>query len=137
MADRVLADTGALLAALEPRDQYHARARDIAQRHLAGGGRFVCTTLILSELYTLLLARHGPGRAVPAFGAFLQDPAYEHRGVDLELVQRAHGSWLERFDDQSFSLTDAVSFEVMRIERIPVAFAFDHHFVTAGFALLE
>jgi len=45
-------------------------------------------------------------------------------------------AWLGRFSDQRFSLTDAVSFEVMRREQISRAFAFDQHFVTAGFELL-
>lgn len=44
--------------------------------------------------------------------------------------------WLDRFHDQPFSLTDAVSFELMRRERVTHAFAFDPHFVTAGFELV-
>jgi predicted nucleic acid-binding protein len=45
--------------------------------------------------------------------------------------------WLERFRDQHFSLTDAVSFELMRQERVATAFAVDTDFVTAGFELLS
>jgi predicted nucleic acid-binding protein len=44
---------------------------------------------------------------------------------------------LDRFGDQRFSLTNAVSFEVMRRLRLSRAFAFDHHFVVAGFEPLE
>ena len=42
---------------------------------------------------------------------------------------------LRRYDDQDFSLIDAVSFAVMQERNITEAFAFDHHFLTAGFAL--
>jgi predicted nucleic acid-binding protein len=45
--------------------------------------------------------------------------------------------WLERFDDQRFSLADAVSFEVMRREKVKQAFAFDQRFEIAGFALVR
>jgi predicted nucleic acid-binding protein len=43
---------------------------------------------------------------------------------------------LARFADQELSLIDAVSFEVMRRNRLTHAFAFDRRFETAGFALL-
>ena len=44
--------------------------------------------------------------------------------------------WLRPFDDQMFSLTDAVSFEVMRVRRIAEAFTFDRHFATAGYRMV-
>jgi predicted nucleic acid-binding protein len=43
---------------------------------------------------------------------------------------------LERFGDQEFSLTDAVSFQLMRSHRVTIAFAYDEDFRTAGFGLL-
>ncbi len=46
-------------------------------------------------------------------------------------------AWLVRFQDQPFSLVDAVSFEVMRAEGVRSAFAFDRHFEIAGFELLR
>lgn len=52
-------------------------------------------------------------------------------------LEAAKGNWLERYADQRFSLTDAVSFELMKREKLTHAFAFDPHFVTAGFALLR
>jgi predicted nucleic acid-binding protein len=57
--------------------------------------------------------------------------------VDSALVSDSVTHWLNRFRDQAFTLVDAVSFEVMKRERITHAFAFDHHFTVAGFALLD
>lgn len=57
--------------------------------------------------------------------------------VTPALVSEAKSNWLDRFHDPSFTLADAVSFESMRREGITQAFAFDQHFVTAGFELLE
>ena len=69
-------------------------------------------------------------------GALLRDPAYDWRDAGVELLESAVTDWLERFADQRFSLTDAVTFELMRRERLRQAFAFDQDFRTAGYELL-
>lgn len=136
MPGRALADTSALLALAARDDQYHQRAYQIAAGFIAAGGRLVGTALILAELHTLLLRRATPAAARAGLDALLADPAYQWLDVPVTLEQAATDSWLARFQDQRFSLTDAVSFEVMRRERIRLAFAFDQDFVTAGFELL-
>lgn len=132
-----LVDTSALLALGAPRDQHHERAVTIARNFLAGNGRLVGTTLVLGEFHGLALQRQGPETARAALAQLLDDPVYEWVGVSLDLVRDAASAWLDRFRDQRFSLADAVSFEVMRREKIHTAFAFDRHFVTAGFELLD
>jgi hypothetical protein len=133
---RALVDTGALLALAAPRDQYHEQAVAVLQDFLARGGRLTGTTMVLGELHVLLLQRRGPGPARAVLTALLADPAYEWVDTTRELVEEAVARWLARFPEQRFSITDAVSFEVMRREGLRQAFAFDTHFVIAGFALL-
>jgi len=53
-----------------------------------------------------------------------------------EYEAAAQMEWLERYADQDFSLTDAVSFAVMADRGIREALAIDHHFVVAGFAVV-
>lgn len=137
MSASVLVDTSALLAVASPRDQYHDAAVGAARRHLAAGGRFLGSTLVLAELHGHLLSRRGPGPARVVVAALLEDPAYAWEGVTADLIGSAVSRWLERFGDQRFSLTDAVSFELMRVRRLSVAFAYDEHFRAAGFALLS
>ncbi len=134
---RASVDTSALLAAASPQDQYHHDAVAIGRRFLAGGGRWLGTTLVLAELHGHLLRRHGPAPARTVIRRLLGDPSYEWVEASPTLVRDAVTAWLERFHDQRFSLTDAVTFEVMRRERISEAFAFDQDFVTAGFELLR
>ena len=84
-----------------------------------------------------MLYARGPGDARDSVARLLADPAHDWLPVDQDLMQHAVARWLVRFPDQRFSLTDAVSFEVMRRERVTHAFAFDKHFETAGFKLLD
>jgi len=53
-----------------------------------------------------------------------------------EYEESAVADWLEKFDDQDFSFTDAVSFAVMSDRGVREALALDYHFVTAGFAVI-
>ena len=121
---------------VHPRDQHHAEAVAIGRRFLLGRGRWVGTTLVLAELHTHLLRARGPALARKHVKELLEDHTYQWVDAPADLVHYAIEAWLERFGDQRFSLTDAVSFEVMRREKIEAAFAFDRHFVTAGFGLL-
>jgi len=133
---RVAVDTGALLALASSRDQYHKRARSTLLQLQAAGTRFVGHALVLGELHGHLIRRVEPTDARRLVVGLLHDKAFEWRDVGPELIGRACASWIERFVDQHFSLTDALTFELMRSERITHAFAFDQDFVTAGFSLL-
>jgi uncharacterized protein len=134
---RAAIDTGALLALASSRDQYHSRAVATETRFRRGGGRWVGSTLVLGELHGHLIRRIAPDTARRTVAALLADPAFEWHGATPELLQGAIDRWLTRFADQTFSLTDAVTFELMRRERMSAAFAYDKDFVTAGFELLD
>lgn len=57
---------------------------------------------------------------------------YHARAVEIMGQHRAIGGTFV-----STTLVDAVSFKVMRAEKVAAAFAFDHHFEVAGFELLR
>ncbi len=134
---RAAIDTSALLALANPRDQYHDRAVATARRFIGLGGRWMGSVLILAELHGHLLRWRGPVVARQVLAAVRRDPAYVWHPVEPELIDQAVVEWLERFSDQHFSLTDAVTFALMRRERLDEAFAFDHDFQVAGFELLS
>ncbi|MBA3258410.1 MAG: hypothetical protein H0T68_02955 [Gemmatimonadales bacterium] len=94
------------------------------------------SALVLAEFHAHLLRWRDPGFARGLTEHLMADPAYQWMDVSIELVEAAIAGWLGRFDDQRFSLTDAVNFELMRRERLTVAFAFDADFRTAGYELL-
>jgi predicted nucleic acid-binding protein len=96
----------------------------------------VSSVLVLAEFHAHAVRRRGPRAARAAVANLLSDAGYEWLDVPVAVAIEAVARWLDRFQDQPFSLTDAVSFELMRRERLTHAFAFDQHFVTAGFQLL-
>lgn len=134
---RAAVDTSALLALASSRDQYHARAVAIESRFRGAGGRWLGSILVLAELHGHLIRRIEPAVATRAVAALLADPAFEWRDASVELIKGAVQQWMGRYADQRFSLTDVVTFELMRRERLRRAFAFDQDFVTAGFTLLS
>jgi predicted nucleic acid-binding protein len=133
---RAAIDTGALLALANPRDQYHEAAVRIARGFMARGGTWVGTALVLAELHGHLLRWRPPATAAQLLGAITADRGYDWRDATLDLLDGALHGWIHRIADQRFSLTDAVTFELMRRERLTEAFAFDDDFRVAGYRLL-
>jgi predicted nucleic acid-binding protein len=133
---RAFIDTSALLALSRAGDQYHARAVRATEAHLTGGGRYVGTTLVLAELHAHLKRLRGLTPAREVIARLVADPIHDWREVGADIVSAAVQQWLVKFYDQDFTLTHAVSFEVMKREGVAHAFAFDHHFEVAGFELL-
>ncbi|MEO5568788.1 MAG: hypothetical protein ABIR92_09860, partial [Gemmatimonadaceae bacterium] len=97
----------------------------------------VGTVLVLAELHGHLLRRTDPVTARRVVHGLQSDRAFEWHDVTGDLVARALEAWIGRFADQRFSLTDAVTFELMKREKLTRAFAFDADFTTAGFRLLD
>lgn len=134
MSDRqVLADTGAWLALFHRRDQYHESALPQFRSFREEKTELVVTDLILAELHLHLLHGFGPKIAREYLGTIKSDPLVAEVYTDAELQRAAVSDWLERYGDQRFSFTDAVSFAAMADLGIQAAFTFDEHFRVAGF----
>ena len=129
---KLLADTGALLALFNPRDQLHRRAKQFAARERAT--RFVLTDLIVSETVTRLRSRLDAAHAADVGAALLHSRRYEVIFVDTRLLEAGLAE-MRRFADKRLSLADAVSFSVIRDLALDGAFAFDRDFRDCGFAM--
>jgi len=128
-------DTSAWVAVTDSSDQFHAPAAAFYRQAFAGYDRLVTTSLVLAETYALLRRGLAAGQVLYWLDGLLGSARVEVAHTDRGLIDRAR-SMLARYEDQSFSLADAVSFAVMRERGIREAFAFDQHFRTAGFALV-
>lgn len=128
----ILIDTGYLIAVMRPRDQLHPRALAWSR---ALHDRLLVTEYVLWETINelcapperaavhLMLAEVRADRSCRVVDA---TPALFEAGVRLH-AQRADKAW---------SLTDCISFHLMREQGITGALAYDHHFEQAGFDAL-
>ncbi len=136
MKGALFLDTSGWLAAISARESAHERARDAYAAQVSAGGTLVTTALVLAEMHALVLRFLGPAAALRFLDGVAADPSHEVIDVDRDLRLAAVERWLRRFADHDFSLTDAVSFEVMRRGKIRRAIALDRHFAAAGFELV-
>jgi predicted nucleic acid-binding protein len=112
----------------------HQAVADALRRHVTAGARIVTSNLVVAETHVLLRRRVGRSAAT-AFVHGVGEPPNVVVYATPDLEAAAVRDWLDRFDDQAFSLTDAVSFAIMTERRIGTALALDRHFRVAGFQL--
>jgi uncharacterized protein len=127
-------DTSALIALLNPRDQYHTEMEAYLKERtepLQG----ILSNLILTELLTFF-SRHGDLKVVLTFQERLMaDPLFELVWVDQGYHHSAT-QLLKKYRDQNLSFVDASSFAIMKERRLETALSFDDDFKKAGFGTL-
>jgi len=97
----------------------------------------VSTPLVVAEMHTLIVRWRGPQAGAYFLETVFETGTHTLAPLDEALFQAALSRWIRKFADKPVSLADAVSFEVMRRERITQALTYDRHFVDAGFAILK
>lgn len=133
-SERVFVDTGAWIGLAEVRDPYHERAVifwDTLSRH---GARIVTSVPVVIETFTFLDRRGSRELALRWRDGLQAIPRFQVLSctrADLEAACKL----LDRKDHERVSLVDAISFVLIRRERIRIAFAFDTHFAAAGIRL--
>lgn len=131
-SERFFLDTGFVIARFNRRDQYHDKAKELAGI-ISAGQELWTTDAILLEIAA---AFSHPSQRPIALSLWDQF----HGGSVRYRVVEAAGSRLaqavELFRDradQSWSLTDCLSFVVMNEQQLSDALSADHHFQQAGF----
>jgi predicted nucleic acid-binding protein len=131
----IFVDTGYWIAQLNPKDELHQRAQEVASG--LGRVRYVTSEWVLTELLNGLAGR---GTSLRQRGAELimtlrkrSDMAVIPATSD---VFRAGVQLYAGRPDKAWGLTDCTSFLIMRSRGIQEALAHDHHFQQAGFVPL-
>jgi len=129
-------DTSYLIALENGDDQYHG----IASRHWSelaksSSHSFVTSSYVFVEVVTLLNNRRLHSKAVELGKNLLTSRLFTLVHVDEELFDEA---WVhfQKHKDKKYSLTDCVSFLLMKRLAIIEALTFDKHFSQAGFVKL-
>lgn len=129
----VFVDTGYLIALEDADDGNHPAARE-HREGLREMPPLVTTSYVLVEVVTFFNARRQNRKAVELGEALLTSPSVETLHVGEALLRRGLDLLGQR-PDKRYSLTDCVSFVVMRERGMSVAFAFDRHFEQEGFVI--
>jgi len=130
----VFVDTGALVARVPPRDQYHRASRRGWDTLENVEIKLFSSEHVLDEVTSLLGRQAGANYAA----RWARDHLASNEIVWLNASRDDwHDAfrWLEKFSDQKLSLTDCLSFALMRREGMGAVFGFDHQFELAAFEL--
>jgi predicted nucleic acid-binding protein len=128
-------DTSGWFAALSPKEPQHKVALATYRRWIDAGARLLTTNLVVAEMQILVSRFRGPPEGLRFLDSLYQDPTHTVLFIDRELERAAIDRWLRRFQDQRLSLTDAVSFEVMREHDVRLVLALDAQFALAGYEM--
>lgn len=126
-------DTSAWFALLIANNQHHADVSTAYRQVYGAGASFVTTSLVLGELYTLLVTRT---QNVTDYWSFWEKV---HASTRIRVYHPTPQQMDAAFDllrhrsDKTYSFVDATSFVVMRSEGLSAALTLDRHFAQEGF----
>jgi len=128
----VFADTFYFLALLDSREDRHSQAAKVSSDpHL----HIVTTEWVLAEFGDAYCHPNDRADFVGLYRSLLNHPRIKIVPGETRLFQRGV-DFFEQRHDKEWSLTDCLSFVVMRDERITQALTGDKHFEQAGFTAL-
>ncbi len=133
---RLFADTFYWIALLSRRDAWHAQVTAFSQA-LTDADRVWTTDAIFVEVLAAFSAggAHLRQEAVLLIDELLNDPS-------VHVVEATRSLFLDGLSlyrvrpDKEYSLTDCMSMQVMRRERLTDILTNDHHFTQEGFTIL-
>src|SRR5262245_53540015 len=111
---KVFADTAFFVAGLNARDQHHEAANRLAIDY---AGQVVTSYWVLLEAANYFAASLNRGTAGKLIDAVLTDPQVECVQPDAEAFSSGLSLYRDRLD-KDWSLTDCISFNLMRERRI-------------------
>lgn len=128
----VFVDTGYWLALELANDINHHAALQHWQRAIQSLPPLLTTSYVFDEVMTFFNSRGLHGKAVQVGTTLLHSPSLQLIHVDEALFYDGW-AYFQKHRDKEYSLTDCISFVVMQQHAITTAYAFDKHFVQAGF----
>jgi hypothetical protein len=131
----IFVDTSYLIALFNPRDKFHGVANEQTKKIKKFRLNLLTTEVIVIEVADGLSTENFRQTATNILQKWLSDNFITVVPMNTELIHRAARLFIER-PDKEWSLTDCISFIVMRELNINLALTSDHHFEQAGFRVL-
>jgi hypothetical protein len=130
--NRIFVDTLFVIALINPRDQYHAKATKLAAKY--ENHSLLVTDAVLLEIGNGL-ARNYRQEASKIIENFFSSEEVEIVHLTPGLFERAFVMY-KKYNDKEWGLIDCISFVVMTEAGVKQALTFDQHFEQAGFEAL-
>ncbi|HEY6168409.1 MAG TPA: PIN domain-containing protein [Verrucomicrobiae bacterium] len=134
-SDAFFLDSAYTIALVSTADQHHSAAARIAAELKAKPVRLFTTRAVLLEIGNALAKPPLRSLGIDLLTNFEKDPKTEIVPLDQELCRRGLDLFCSR-TDKAWSLTDCISFVVMREWGLSHALTSDQHFEQAGFTAL-
>lgn len=128
----IFADAGYFVAMLRTRDELRARA---LRWSATVSERLLLTDYVLVETANLLSNHRDRPKVTAWINQLAEDATFEVIPASQTLLDAGIAFHADR-EDKEWSLTDCISFLVMRERGLFAALAYDEHFVQAGFDAL-
>jgi len=125
-------DTGFVIALESMTDQNHEKALQLWNELLKDLPDMVTTTYVIDEIVTFFNSRKRHTKAVEIGNRLMTSRSVEIIHVDKGLFDKGW-EYFQQHDDKTYSLTDCISFIVMKEHGSESALSFDKHFAQAGF----
>ena len=133
--EAVFIDTGAWIALALARDPLHGAAREQWDMLQGAGARLHTSVPVVIETFTFLDRNANREVALAWKSAVYKRGAVKVLPCELRDLGQAW-TYFRHPDLHKLSAVDATSFAIMKRATIRLAYAFDHHFVMAGFRLV-
>jgi len=128
----IFVDTSAWIALVDKDDSHHKEAASSYPSLLKNHRNLITSNFVIAETYIIILNELGHKLAIDFLEKLKASPRilkiYSNEDIEAEAEPI-----LVKYSDQDFSYTDAISFVIMKRQKIRKAFSFDKHFVIAGF----
>ncbi|HEX9975089.1 MAG TPA: type II toxin-antitoxin system VapC family toxin [bacterium] len=131
----VFLDAAYAIALSSPTDQYHKRAKALAEQLEADGTQLVTTRAVVLEIGNALAKQRYRAAAIDLLNSLETDPDVEIVPISEGLYKQAFQLYQERLDKE-WGITDCISFIVMQDRGLIKALTTDEHFKQAGFQAL-
>jgi predicted nucleic acid-binding protein len=133
--NEVFLDAAYAIALSAPNDQYHERAKALAEQLEANETRLITTRAVALEIGNALARQRYREAAIELLESLEEDSNVEIVPLSENLYERAFQLYRER-SDKEWGLTDCISFIVMKDRGLLKALTTDEHFKQAGFHVL-
>ena len=130
----ILADTSALIALANKRDNFHVTATALYKSLITQKYRFLTHTAVLNEFANHLAEVQYKSLVIQFIDSIKNSTIWEIKSINP--ISHKGFKLYQDMDDKDWSLTDCISIHLARERKITQILTTDHHFEQAGFEIL-